>query len=60
MLMRLAEASSPRRLSASLRLTREDESLSQWPDFAARCHAIFGDRVLPAVEMLIAGREDRF
>ena len=31
-----------------------------WPDFAARRRAIFGDRVIPAVEMLIEDREDRF
>jgi antitoxin (DNA-binding transcriptional repressor) of toxin-antitoxin stability system len=32
----------------------------EWPDFAARRRAIFGDRVIPAVEMLIEDREDRF
>ena len=31
-----------------------------WPDFAARRRAIFGDRVFPIVEDLIADREDRF
>jgi antitoxin (DNA-binding transcriptional repressor) of toxin-antitoxin stability system len=32
----------------------------EWPDFEARRKAIFGDRVIPAVEMLIEDREDRF
>jgi hypothetical protein len=31
-----------------------------WPDFEARAREIFGDRVIPAVEMLIEDREDRF
>ena len=31
-----------------------------WPDFAARRKAIFGDKVIPAVEILIEEREDRF
>jgi antitoxin (DNA-binding transcriptional repressor) of toxin-antitoxin stability system len=31
-----------------------------WPDFEARARAIFGDRMVPAVEMLIEDREDRF
>jgi hypothetical protein len=30
------------------------------PDFAARRRAIFGDRTINAVEMLIEDREDRF
>ena len=30
------------------------------PDFAARHRAIFGDRTINAVEMLIEDREDRF
>jgi antitoxin (DNA-binding transcriptional repressor) of toxin-antitoxin stability system len=29
-----------------------------WPDFAARRKRIFGDRIIPAVEMLIKDRED--
>ena len=29
----------------------------EWPDFAARRKQIFGDRVLPAVEILIEERE---
>ncbi|MGA2250712.1 MAG: hypothetical protein ABSG47_09010 [Terracidiphilus sp.] len=29
-----------------------------WPDFAARLKAQFGDRVIPAVEMLIEEREN--
>jgi antitoxin (DNA-binding transcriptional repressor) of toxin-antitoxin stability system len=33
---------------------------AQWPDFEARARAIFGDRVIPAVDMLIKDREDRF
>ena len=32
----------------------------EWPDFAARRRAIFGDRVFPVVEDLIRDREDRF
>jgi len=32
----------------------------EWPDFEARARAIFGDRVFPIVEDLIADREDRF
>lgn len=32
----------------------------EWPDFEARARAIFGERVIPAVEMLIQDREDRF
>ena len=32
----------------------------EWPDFAARRRAIFGDRVIPAVEILIEGRNSRY
>ena len=32
----------------------------EWPDFAARRKAIFGDRILPAVEDLIKDRESRW
>jgi antitoxin (DNA-binding transcriptional repressor) of toxin-antitoxin stability system len=32
----------------------------EWPDFAARLKSIYGDRVIPAVDMLIEDREDRF
>jgi hypothetical protein len=32
----------------------------EWPDFEARLKAIYGDRMIPAVEMLIEDREDRF
>jgi hypothetical protein len=32
----------------------------EWPDFEARRKRIFGDRIIPAVEMLIEDREDRF
>ena len=32
----------------------------EWPDFEARARAIFSDRMIPAVEMLIEDREDRF
>jgi hypothetical protein len=32
----------------------------EWPDFEARARAIFGDRMIPAVEMLIEDREDRY
>jgi len=35
-------------------------SAIEWPDFEARARAIFGDRVFPIVEDLIADREDRF
>jgi hypothetical protein len=35
-------------------------SVIEWPDFEARARAIFGDRVFPIVEDLIADREDRF
>jgi hypothetical protein len=30
----------------------------EWPDFAARRKAIFGDRVIPAVEMLLEDRRN--
>jgi antitoxin (DNA-binding transcriptional repressor) of toxin-antitoxin stability system len=30
----------------------------EWPDFEARAKAIFGERMIPAVEMLIQDRED--
>ncbi len=33
---------------------------AEWPDFEARARAIFGDRIIPIVEDLIADREDRF
>ena len=32
----------------------------EWPDFAARRKRIFGDRVVPIVEDLIAERNSRF
>ena len=32
----------------------------EWPDFAARLRSIYGERMIPAVEMLIEDREDRF
>jgi hypothetical protein len=32
----------------------------EWPDFEARARKIFGNRMIPAVEMLIEDREDRF
>ncbi len=32
----------------------------EWPDFEARARKIFGDRIIPAVDMLIEDREDRF
>jgi hypothetical protein len=32
----------------------------EWPDFAARRKRIFGDRVIPAVEILIEERESRY
>jgi antitoxin (DNA-binding transcriptional repressor) of toxin-antitoxin stability system len=35
-------------------------SAVEWPDFEARARRIFGNRVIPAVEMLIEDREDRF
>jgi hypothetical protein len=33
---------------------------AEWPDFAARLKRNFGDRIIPAVEILIEEREDRF
>jgi antitoxin (DNA-binding transcriptional repressor) of toxin-antitoxin stability system len=33
---------------------------AEWPDFAARLKRNFGDRVIPAVEILIEEREGRF
>jgi len=33
---------------------------AEWPDFEARLRRNFGDRILPAVEILIQEREDRF
>jgi len=35
-------------------------SPTEWPDFEARRRRIFGDRIIPAVEILIESREDRF
>ena len=32
----------------------------EWPDFEARLKRNFGGRMIPAVEMLIEDREDRF
>lgn len=32
----------------------------EWPDFEARLKRNFGDRIVPAVDMLIEDREDRF
>jgi hypothetical protein len=33
---------------------------ADWPDFAARRKRIFGNRVIPAVEILIEERESRY
>jgi len=33
---------------------------NEWPDFEARLKRNFGNRVIPAVEILIQEREDRF
>lgn len=33
---------------------------AEWPNFEARRKCIFGDRIIPAVEILIEDREDRF
>ena len=33
---------------------------AEWPDFEARARKIFGDRMVPIVEDMIADREDRF
>jgi len=33
---------------------------TEWPDFAARRRAIFGDRVIPAVDILIEERNSRY
>jgi len=30
----------------------------EWPDFEARARAIFGDRVIPAVDILLEDREN--
>jgi hypothetical protein len=32
----------------------------EWPDFAARRRAIFGDRVIPAVDILIEERNSHY
>ena len=32
----------------------------EWPDFAARTRAIFGDRMIPAVDILIEERNSRY
>jgi antitoxin (DNA-binding transcriptional repressor) of toxin-antitoxin stability system len=32
----------------------------EWPDFEARLKRNFGERIIPAVDMLIEDREDRF
>ena len=33
------------------------EPAKEWPDFEARAKAIFGDRILPGVDLLIEERE---
>jgi len=40
--------------------TPPSPSAVEWPDFAARLKEHYGDRMVPAVEMLIEDREDRF
>ena len=35
---------------------RPNEAPVEWPDFAARTKAIFGDKVLPAVETVVNER----
>lgn len=37
----------------------EHEKTVEWPDFKARTREIFGDRLIPAVDLLIQEREDR-
>jgi antitoxin (DNA-binding transcriptional repressor) of toxin-antitoxin stability system len=32
----------------------------EWPDFETRLKRNFGDRIIPAVDLLIEDREDRF
>jgi antitoxin (DNA-binding transcriptional repressor) of toxin-antitoxin stability system len=32
----------------------------EWPDFEARARAIFGDRMIPAVDILIEERNSRY
>ena len=32
----------------------------EWPDFAARLNEMYGDRVIPAVEILIQERNNRY
>jgi len=34
------------------------KSPAEWPDFAARRKAIFGDRILPGADLLIEEREN--
>jgi antitoxin (DNA-binding transcriptional repressor) of toxin-antitoxin stability system len=33
---------------------------AEWPDFEARAREIFGDRVIPAVDILIEERDSRY
>jgi antitoxin (DNA-binding transcriptional repressor) of toxin-antitoxin stability system len=33
---------------------------AEWPDFEARAREIFGDRVIPAVDILIEERNSRY
>ena len=40
--------------------TPPNPSPVEWPDFEARLKRNFGGRMIPAVEMLIEDREDRF
>lgn len=44
------------RLIARIVPEKQAEKPVQWPDFAARRKRIFGDRVIPAVDLLIRER----
>lgn len=44
------------RLIARIVPEKQEEKPVQWPDFAARRKRIFGDRVIPAVDLLIRER----
>jgi antitoxin (DNA-binding transcriptional repressor) of toxin-antitoxin stability system len=44
------------RLIARIVPAREDQTAAKWPDFAARAKEIFGDRILPASDIVIEER----
>jgi uncharacterized protein YcaQ len=45
------------RVIGSIVPEQHKEKPVEWPDFAARAKAIFGDRVLPGADLLIEERE---